>query len=150
VRSRAFQANVTAVRKRKMWRIRGGFWALERDEKLRRLEGEGLSAAEIAQKLGTTRDAVLGRLHRLSGVALTYPSYIRLVKETRARSAARMKQRERLTNTVIPKMKQEIARGMDRDGAIAKARKAGVTLKAIGDALGLTRERIRQITAKSE
>jgi hypothetical protein len=133
-----------------MWRIRGGFWTLERDEKLRRLEGEGLSAAKIAQKLGTTRDAVLGRLHRLSGVALTYPSYVRLVKEMRARSAARMKQRERLTNTMIPKMKQEIARGMDRDGAIAKARKAGVTLKAIGDALGLTRERIRQITAKSD
>jgi len=123
---------------------------LERDEKLRTLEGEGLSAAKIAQKLGTARDAVLGRLHRLSGVALTYPSYIRLVKETRARSATRIKQRERLTNTVIPKMKQEIARGMDRDGAIAKARKAGVTLKAIGDALGLTPERIRQITANSE
>jgi len=133
-----------------MWHIRGGFWTVERDEKLRRLEGEGLSAAKIAQKLGTTRDAVLGRLHRLSGVALTYPSYIRLVKETRARSAARMKQTERLTKTVIPEMKQEIVRGMDRDGAIAKARKAGVTLKVIGDALGLTRERIRQITAKSD
>ena len=148
--SRAFHADATAVRKRKLRRIGGSFWTSERDEKLRRLEGEGLSAAKIAEKLGTTRDAVIGRLHRLSGVSLTYPSYIQQEKEACARSAARVKQRERVANTVIPKMKQEIARRVDRDEAIAKARKAGATLKAIGDALGLSRERVRQITANPE
>jgi hypothetical protein len=61
---------------RKMRRISGSFWTLERDERLRRLEAEGLSAAKIGEKLGTTRSAVLGRLHRLSGAALTYSSYI--------------------------------------------------------------------------
>ena len=66
-----------------MRRIGGSFWTPERDEKLRRLEGEGLSAGKIAEKLGTTRRAVLGPLHRLSGVALIYPSYIRQEKEAR-------------------------------------------------------------------
>jgi hypothetical protein len=111
------------------------------------LQGAGISAAKIAQKLGTTRGAVIGRLHRLSGASLTYPSYIRSEKEARARSAARFKERSRVASTVIPKMKQEIARGVDRNDAIARARKAGATLKAIGDALGLTKERVRQIVA---
>jgi DNA-directed RNA polymerase sigma subunit (sigma70/sigma32) len=39
----------------------------------------------------------------------------------------------------------EIARGVERNQAIAKARKTGATLKAIGDAVGLTRQRVRQI-----
>ena len=128
-----------------MRRISGSFWTLERDERLRRLEAEGLSAAKIGEKLGTTRGAVLGRLHRLSGAALTYPSYIRQEKEARARAAARMKERKRAESTVIPRMQQEIARGVERNQAIAKARKTGATLKAIGDAVGLTRQRVRQI-----
>src|ERR1700736_2279944 len=91
----------TGVRKRarvrKMRRISGSFWTPERDERLRYLEAEGFSAAKIAEKLGTSRGAVLGRLHRLSGVALTYPSYTRQANETRARNAARMKERKRIS-----------------------------------------------------
>jgi hypothetical protein len=133
---------------RKMRRISGSFWTLERDERLRRLEAEGLSAAKIGEKLGTTRGAVLGRLHRLSGAALTYPSYIRQEKEARARAAARMKERKRAESTVIPRMQQEIARGVGRDRAIAKARKAGATLRAIGDAVGISKEWVRQIVVR--
>jgi hypothetical protein len=95
----------------------------------------GFSAAKIAEKLGTSRGAVLGRLHRLSGATLTYPSYIRQEKEARARAAARTKERTRVESTVIPRLQQEIARGVGRDRAIAKARKAGATLRAIGDAV---------------
>jgi hypothetical protein len=98
-----------------MRRISGSFWTLERDERLRRLEAEGLSAAKIGEKLGTTQDAVLGRLHRLSGVALTYPSYTRQANETRARNAARMKERKRITDAAISKMRHEIARGVERN-----------------------------------
>ena len=133
---------------RKMRRISGSFWTLERDERLRRLEAEGLSAAKIGEKLGTTRGAVLGRLHRLSGAALTYPSYIRQEKEARARAAARMKERKRAESTVIPRMQQEITRGVDRNRAIAKARKAGATLRAIGDAVGISKEWVRQIVVR--
>jgi hypothetical protein len=133
---------------RKMRRISGSFWTLERDERLRRLEAEGLSAAKIGEKLGTTRSAVLGRLHRLSGAALTYPSYIRQEKEARARAAARMKERKRVASTVIPRMQQEITRGVGRNRAIAKARNAGATLRAIGDALGISKESVRQIAVR--
>jgi hypothetical protein len=103
---------------RKMRRISGSFWTPERDERLRRLEAEGLSAAKIGEKLGTTRGAVLGRLHRLSGAALTYPSYIRQEKKARARAAARMKERKRVESTVIPRMQQEITRGVGRNRAM--------------------------------
>jgi len=133
---------------RKMRRISGSFWTLERDERLRRLEAEGLSAAKIGEKLGTTRSAVLGRLHRLSGAALTYSSYIRQEKEARARAAARMKERKRVESTVIPRMQQEITRGVDRNRAIAKARKAGATLRATGDAVGISKESVRQIAER--
>ena len=133
---------------RKMRRISGSFWTLERDERLRRLQAEGLSAAKIGEKLGTTRGAVLGRLHRLSGAALTYSSYIRQEKEARARAAARMKERKRVESTVIPRMQQEITRGVDRNRAIAKARKAGATLRAIGDAVGISKESVRQIAER--
>ena len=133
---------------RKMRRISGSFWTLERDERLRRLEAEGLSAAKIGEKLGTTRSAVLGRLHRLNGAALTYSSYIRQEKEARARAAARMKERKRVESTVIPRMQQEITRGVDRNRAIAKARKAGATLRAIGDAVGISKESVRQIAER--
>jgi hypothetical protein len=133
---------------RKMRRISGSFWTLERDERLRRLQAEGLSAAKIGEKLGTTRSAVLGRLHRLSGAALTYSSYIRQEKEARARAAARMKERKRVESTVIPRMQQEITRGVDRNRAIARARKAGATLRAIGDAVGISKESVRQIAER--
>jgi hypothetical protein len=131
-----------------MRRISGSFWTPERDERLRRLEAEGLSAAKIGEKLGTTRGAVLGRLHRLSGAALTYPSYIRQEKEARARAAARMKERKRVESTVIARMQQEITRGVDRNRAIAKARKAGATLRATGDAVGISKESVRQIAER--
>ena len=133
---------------RKMRRISGSFWTPERDERLRRLEAEGLSAAKIGEKLGTTRGAVLGRLHRLSGAALTYPSYIQQEKEARARAAAGMKERKRAESTVIPRLQQEIARGVGRDRAIARARKSGATLRAIGDALGISKEWVRQIVMR--
>ena len=76
--------------------ISGSFWTTERDARLTRLEAEGLSAAKIAAKLGTTRDAVFGRMHRLSGAALTYPAYLRGANAARARKAARLKKQERL------------------------------------------------------
>ena len=50
-----------------------------------------------------------------------------------------MKERKRITDAAISKMRHEIARGVERNQAIAKARKTGATLKAIGDAVGLTR-----------
>ncbi len=56
-----------------------------------------------------------------------------------------MKERKRIESTVIAKLREQIARGIDRNQAIANARKAGATLQAIGDVLGISKERVRQI-----
>jgi DNA-directed RNA polymerase sigma subunit (sigma70/sigma32) len=45
-------------------------------------------------------------------------------------------------------MRQEIAHGVDSNRAIAKARKAGATLRAIGDELGISKEWVRQIAVR--
>ena len=59
-----------------------------------------------------------------------------------------MKERKRAESTVIPRMQQEIARGVGRNRAIARARKAGATLRAIGDAVGISKEWVRQIVVR--
>jgi hypothetical protein len=40
---------------------------------------------------------------------------------------------------------QDVARGVDRNRAIAKARKAGATLRAIADVVGISKDWVRQI-----
>ena len=53
-------------------------------------------------------------------------------------------------DAVLSKLRQEIARGIARNEAIIRARKAGATLQAIGDVVGLTREWVRQIVSSNE
>jgi DNA-directed RNA polymerase sigma subunit (sigma70/sigma32) len=55
------------------------------------------------------------------------------------------KKRKRKMDAVLSKLRQGIARGIARNEAIIRARKAGATLQAIGDVVGLTREWVRQI-----
>jgi GcrA cell cycle regulator len=46
--------------------LRGGSrWTAERDTQLRLLQAAGLSCSIIAARMGTTRNAVIGRIHRL-------------------------------------------------------------------------------------
>lgn len=42
------------------------FWTDDRTEKLKTLWNEGPSATEIGKKLGCTRNAVIGKAHRLN------------------------------------------------------------------------------------
>lgn len=46
-------------------RARREAWPAERDAELKKRWGEGASAAKIAEELGITRNAVIGRAHRL-------------------------------------------------------------------------------------
>jgi DNA-directed RNA polymerase sigma subunit (sigma70/sigma32) len=115
------------------------------DARLQQLEAQGLSAAKIADKLGTTRGSVISRSQRLRGIYRTFPSFLRQEREARARSAARQKGRQSKTDAVLSKFRQEIAHGVARNQAIIRAREAGATLQAIGEVLGLTKERVRQI-----
>jgi hypothetical protein len=50
------------------------FWTAEKDKQLQELEAAGLSAAQIADRLGTTRNAVIGRSVRPRG--LIFPSQL--------------------------------------------------------------------------
>jgi len=121
--------------------VSGSFWSPKTDAQLKALEADGLSAAKIAAKLGTTRASVISRSQRLRGLSLTFPYYLRERDELRARTAARIRKMEGM----LSKLRRDLTRGVARNEAIIKARKAGVTLNAIGEVLGLTKERVRQI-----
>lgn len=71
-----------------------GGWTDERIEQLKALHAEGLSANEIAKRLcrGLTRNAVIGKLHRLGLTGGTEASRERL-REARRLAAAQRKQR---------------------------------------------------------
>jgi hypothetical protein len=127
---------------RKMRYFSGSFWTPDTDARLQWLEAQGLSAAKIAAKLGVSRNSVIARSQRLRGLSRTFPSYLREQEKVRASIAAR----KRKMDAVLSKLRQEIARGGARNEAIIRARKAGATLQGIGDVVGLTRERVRQIS----
>ena len=130
---------------RKMRYFAGSFWTPTTDTRLQQLEAQGLSAAKIAEKLGTTRNSVTGRSQRLRGLYRTFPSFLQREREARAKSAARQKECQRRTDAALAKFRQDLVRGVARDVAIIQARKAGATLQAIGNVLGLSKERVRQI-----
>src|SRR5260370_13616705 len=123
------------------------FWTAEKDKQLRRLEAAGLSAAQIADRLGTTRNTVIGRSVRLRGVI--FPSQIQRQRTERALQAARLHQQKERTAVSLASMRRVVARGTPRDMAIVSAVKAHVTYQAIADELGLSRQRVQQIVSKS-
>jgi hypothetical protein len=122
------------------------FWTPARDKGLQKLEAAGLSAAQIADQLGTTRNAVLGRSARLRGVV--YQSIIRREKGLRAQSAARRREHKRRSDTLLSAMREAIAKRVPRTIAIANAVERGVTYQAIGKELGLSRQRVHQIVSR--
>jgi hypothetical protein len=123
------------------------FWTAEKDKQLRRLEAAGLSAAQIADRLGTTRSAVIGRPVRLRG--LVFPSQLQRQRTERTLQAARLHQQKERTAASLASMRRVITRGTPRDVAIVSAARAHVTYQAIADELGLTKQRVQQIVARS-
>jgi hypothetical protein len=123
------------------------FWTVEKDKQLQKLEAAGLSAAQIADRLGRTRNAVIGRSVRLRG--LIFPSQIQRERTERALLSARLHQERERTAVSLASMRRVIAKGTPRDIAIVSAVKAKVTYQAIADELGLSRQRVQQIVARS-
>jgi hypothetical protein len=123
------------------------FWSAEKDRQLQRLEAAGLSAAQIADRIGTTRNAVIGRSVRLRG--LIFRSQLQRQRSGRALRAARLRQQKERHAVVLASMRRAIARGTPRDAAIVSAVKARVTYQAIADELGLSRQRVHQIVSRS-
>jgi len=119
------------------------FWTVEKDKQLQRLEAAFLSAAQIADRLGTTRNAVIGRSVRLRG--LVFPSQRERQRRDRTTRAERLREREERITDGLEQMRRAIGKGVQRDIAIKSAVKAGATYEAIGEELSLTRQRVQQI-----
>ena len=120
-------------------------WNSDLDAELIRLRKRGLSFGEISAKMGITRGAALGRFRRLKGKV--FPSQVAREQETadarRRRKAARLEKQQSL----VKKLKADIAAGKDRNRAIKEAYEAGATVRAIAQGIGLSVGRVQQITA---
>ena len=122
------------------------FWTPSRDRKLRNMWGER-RAIEISIELGTTSNAVIGRIHRLLG---TYQEKIaKQLVIAREIAQQRRKAQDARQRIILARMLARIASGSARNKAIAHARAQGASLQAIGTAVGLSRERVRQIVASA-
>lgn len=128
-----------------MRRIGGSFWTPNRDRRLQAYEAKGVSAAVIAERLGTTRNAVLGRSQRLRGLTVTYNAYVEKGRLRRAAAESKRRDEQRLTRAAIARMRSEIVRGIPRDVAVISALKSGATYHAVADAIGVTQQRVQQI-----
>jgi hypothetical protein len=124
------------------------FWTTEKNRQLQKLETAGLSAAQIAERLGTTRSAVIGRSARLRG--LIFPSQVRRRQREKALGAARLRERKERSAAALLAMQRAIRQGTPRNVAVATAARAGATYKAIGDALGVTRQRVQQMVSRRQ
>jgi hypothetical protein len=121
----------------------GKFWTPKRDKRIQELQRAGLSASQIGEKIGTSRNAVIARAARLRGVV--FPSQVRRAKEELAERVARRKEKKRHRDAVLSAMRHALSQDVPRDVVIARAVKAGLTYQAIGDEFGVSRQRVHQI-----
>ena len=122
------------------------FWTGKREADLLKFKQAGLSASQIGLKLGCTRNAVIGKIHRLAGTV--FAGDVRRAAEER--DAARFKEAERLKRerAAIKAMKAAIRAGMDRGQAIDAAVESGATFPAIGRELGFSQQRAHQLACR--
>ncbi len=118
-------------------------WTDRLDARLLKLKKDGLSFAEVAEKMGITRNMALGRYQRLNGVF--FPS--QLERRRNREAAAKLKRDARLKKEaeIIKKMKAAIAAGTDKGKAMKQAHNAGATFVTIGAVFGISSVRAYQI-----
>jgi hypothetical protein len=136
-------ANQLSVRQRTLGKLTMLTWTDRLDAKLLKLKKDGLSFAEIAEKMGITRNMALGRFQRISGVV--FPSTL---ERRRVRAAAAKPKRDtqlRKEAESIKKMKAAIAAGTDKGKAMKQAHLAGATYVTIGAVFGISHVRAHQI-----
>jgi hypothetical protein len=112
------------------------FWMPHQDAKLLRLREKGCSPSQIAAALCTTRGAVIGRVHRLLGT--TFTSSVERAAKSRKESLAKKELRRKDEQRALAQMRKDLDRGMERDKAIVRARKAGARFSTLGAFFGLT------------
>lgn len=114
-------------------------WTPEADQKLMALFRQGVKLRIIAGLLGTTRNAVSCRLHRIHGHR--FPS------DARGRQANQKRMRAKAMR--VAEALREMALIPDRDQAIRWARKHGVTQSAIGSVFKISKQRVWQIERRA-
>jgi hypothetical protein len=136
-------ANQVSLRQRSPGVLKMLTWTDRLDAKLLKLKKDGLSFAEIAEKMGITRNMALGRYQRISGVV--FPST--LERRRNRAAAAKLKKEARLKKEAesIRKMKAAIAAGTDKGKAMYQAHATGATFVAIGEVFGISSVRAYQI-----
>lgn len=126
-------------------------WTAARDKRLQALQAEGLSAAQIAKKLGTSRNAVIGRSRRLRGIV--YQSDIdswtranaRRSAEAHKRAAVRAEQQKK----AIADMAKALAAGMLKPKAMLRAFRAGAYWRQIGEHFGISQQAAYETAKKA-
>ena len=117
-------------------------WTPSRDKRLLALQASGHSAAQIAKKLGTSRNAVIGRARRLRGVV--YQSDIDSWTRANARRSAEAHKRAAvravLQKKVIADMLKAVAGGMPRGKAMGQAFRAGAYWRQIGEEFDISQQ----------
>lgn len=104
------------------------------------------SASEIAAKLGKTRNAVIGRIHRNNG---TYAGRLYGAEIARREQVAEaLKLKSEHQKRCLAQMKKNIAAKMPRNVAIKLAVKNGATLRAVGAVIGITGQAVSLIVLK--
>jgi hypothetical protein len=123
--------------------IGAGMWDDRLDAKLLKFQGDGLSFSQIAERIGVSRNAAIGRYHRLRDT--DFPSEAKRKLDAEAAKHRRNEQVAAHQAAIVAIMSIDLSQGVDREDAITKALESGATLQSVANALGLTRQRIHQI-----
>jgi hypothetical protein len=117
-------------------------WTPERDKRLIDYQLQGLTARQIAVKLGTTRNAVIGRSIRLRGIV--YQSQLDSWARANAKRKKGPRKPEEMRRKAIAQMRRDLAGGMSRPEAMLRAFK-GALWRDIGDYFGMSRQAAEQM-----
>jgi hypothetical protein len=122
-------------------------WNNQLDAKLLRLRREGLSFAEVAERMGLSRNTVLGRAQRLAGKK--FPSQTARSELRRRANDARTRKEAAKAKVISRKLKKDLASGMPRNVAVRTALGLGAAPQLVAGIIGVSTQRVCQIKRDS-
>src|SRR5882672_11416512 len=114
-------------------------WNDQIDAKLLKLRQQGLSFAEVAERMGLSRNTVLGRAQRLAG--RKFPSQIARSERRRRKNDAQARQASALAKVFSRKLKKDLAAGVPGDVAVRAAMDSGAPYQLVAEIIGVSRAR---------
>ena len=121
------------------------FWTAEREAKLKALLAAGLSASAMAKELGTTRNAVISKRHRILGTRFKY--HERRSASDAAERARVVERETEILNALT--LAAAIGTPAARDAGIIVAVAAGVHRQKVAATVGLTIRRVSRIVNRA-